>query len=217
MALSRVLSGALLAFALGASSVIAEVVQIGWADLAPEPEIYENPFADLKPDQLQDLRTVLKIRTASPDATRADWQQEAEGASARLEAEGLDIDWLFEQRDIIMEKRRSASTGTRPELVGQEIRMPGYVLPLDLRDGKAVEFLLVATVGACIHTPPPPANQMIHVRYPEGVEIQGLYSPVWIQGDLMTDLTTQTVQYSDGQSRVEVSYAMTPDLVEPYQ
>ena len=69
----------------------------------------------------------------------------------------------------------------------------------------------------CIHTPPPPANQMVHVRYPEGVEIEGLFSPVWIRGTMMTEETTQTVRYVDGQSQVDVSYAMSADLVEPYQ
>ncbi len=211
------IAAALLAFILGTSPALAEPAQIGWDALAPAAETYENPFADLEPDQLEDLRAVLQARSAGATPARPEMQQEAEAATARLEAGGLDVDWLFAQRDLIMEKRERAATGIRPEIVGQDIRMPGYVLPLDLRDGKAVEFLLVPTVGACIHTPPPPANQMVHVRYPEGVEIEGLFSPVWIRGTMMTEETTQTVRYVDGQSQVDVSYAMSADLVEPYQ
>jgi hypothetical protein len=94
-------------------------------------------------------------------------QQEAEAATARLEARGLDIDRLFAQREIIMEKRAAAATGIRPEIVGQEIRMPGYLLPLDLRDGKTVEFLLVPTVGACIHTLPPPPTRWFTCAIPK--------------------------------------------------
>jgi hypothetical protein len=58
---------------------------------------------------------------------------------------------------------------------------------------------------------------MVHVRYPEGVDIEGLFSPVWIRGRHMTEQTTQTVRYCDGQLQVDVSYAMSADLFEPYQ
>ncbi len=219
MILLRLIVAASLTCVLWVSAVLAEAVQIGWDDLAPAAEAYENPFADLEPDQLSDLRTVLRSRSAGAGAgaLTPEMKQEAEAATARLEASGLDIDRLFEQREVIMEKRIAAATAIRPDIVGQDIRMPGYLLPLDLRDGKAVEFLLVPTVGACIHTPPPPANQMVHVRYPKGVEIEGLYSPVWIRGTMMTEQTTQTVRYSDGQAQVDVSYVMSADLVEPYR
>jgi hypothetical protein len=50
-----------------------------------------------------------------------------------------------------------------PKYIGRKIRMPGYVVPLDaVRDGRR-EFLLVPYFGACIHTPPPPANQIVLV------------------------------------------------------
>ena len=43
-------------------------------------------------------------------------------------------------------------------IVGQQVRIPGFVVPLeDTKDGMK-EFLLVPYFGACIHSPPPPAN-----------------------------------------------------------
>lgn len=52
---------------------------------------------------------------------------------------------------------------TRPELDGQRIAITGYLVPLEQSRGELREFLLVPYFGACIHTPPPPANQIIHV------------------------------------------------------
>jgi hypothetical protein len=71
-------------------------------------------------------------------------------------------------------------------IVGQTVRIPGFVVPLeDTKDGMK-EFLLVPYFGACIHSPPPPANQIVHVlpRSPA----KGLRSmdAVWITGTLAT-------------------------------
>ncbi len=49
-------------------------------------------------------------------------------------------------------------------LDGQMVRLHGYVVPLEDPKGELKEFLLVPYLGACIHTPPPPENQIVHVR-----------------------------------------------------
>ena len=189
---------------------------IGWDDLAPEPVTYDNPFSELKPEQLDGLKKLLRFQQADGDGRGVISQQEASALRAELEADGLDIDWLFEQRKSIMETRLRIATETNEELVGQSVRIPGYLLPLEMKDQKAVEFLLVPTVGACIHTPPPPANQMVHVRYPDGFQIEGLYTPIWVNGELQATNTVETVRYSDGEARVEMSYAMEAIKVESY-
>ncbi|PXW93563.1 hypothetical protein C7444_11974 [Sphaerotilus hippei] len=53
---------------------------------------------------------------------------------------------------------------TRPEMDGQAVRLPGYLVPLEGAAGEWSEFLLVPYFGACIHSPPPPANQIVQVR-----------------------------------------------------
>jgi uncharacterized protein len=52
---------------------------------------------------------------------------------------------------------------TRPELDGQPVQLSGYIVPLEQSRGELREFLLVPYFGACIHSPPPPANQIVHV------------------------------------------------------
>lgn len=50
-------------------------------------------------------------------------------------------------------------------LDGQNIRLPGYIVPLEVsEEGRTTEFLLVPYFGACIHVPPPPSNQIVHVK-----------------------------------------------------
>jgi uncharacterized protein len=71
-------------------------------------------------------------------------------------------------------------------LVGQAVRIPGFVVPLEDSAEGMREFLLVPYFGACIHSPPPPANQIVHVR--ALVPAKGLRSmdAVWITGTLQT-------------------------------
>jgi hypothetical protein len=136
---------------------------------------------------------------------------------AELESAGLDVDGLLARRAEIMELRRAAVAGVNEDLIGETVRIPGFVVPLEFRDLKAVEFLLVPTAGACIHTPPPPANQIVHVRYPQGIEVRTLYDAVWVRGEIAAEHSRQAVHYVDGTAPVEASYVMQPTLVEPYR
>lgn len=213
----KVVSAALVALTVGLPVQASEPLKINWNDLAPPAEAYSNPFESLETDQMDALRLILRRETALENGLEPSVSAEkAASLRAELEGQGLDVDTLFSQRLEIMEKRRKAALGTNDEVVGQSVRIPGYVLPLEITDGKVIEFLLVPTVGACIHTPPPPANQMIHVTYPEGFPITTLFTPVWIGGALEAGFSQQSVGFSDGRADVEVSYVMNADVVETY-
>ena len=70
-------------------------------------------------------------------------------------------------------------------LDGQHIRLPGYIVPLEVSEsGRTTEFLLVPYFGACIHVPPPPSNQIVHVKSEVGVKLDELYQPYWIEGKM---------------------------------
>jgi hypothetical protein len=73
------------------------------------------------------------------------------------------------------------------ELEGQHVRLGGYVLPFDFGANNEISrFLLVPYVGACIHVPPPPPNQLVYVTTSEPVEITGLWDPVFAEGIMRT-------------------------------
>lgn len=217
MKIGATLTGVLLVLSSYAYATSApEPLAIGWDDLAPEPVAYDNPFTRLEPGQLDGLRKLLRYQLDQGNDGSTLTADEAEALRAELEADGLDVEWLFEQRKIIMETRQRIDTATNDALIGKRIRMAGYLLPLTLVEHKAVEFLLVPTMGACIHTPPPPANQVVHVHYPQGFAVEGLFTPIWVSGDLQAENSVANVRYADGETNVQRSYAMTATLVEPY-
>lgn len=72
---------------------------------------------------------------------------------------------------------------------GKNIRIPGFIVPLEFGEEKKItQFFLVPFFGACIHVPPPPPNQIIHVTYPKGFKLEALYQPFWISGKLKVEL-----------------------------
>lgn len=72
-------------------------------------------------------------------------------------------------------------------LDGQQVRLPGFVVPLELdEEGRVTEFFLVPYFGACIHVPPPPPNQMVYVIMDRGIDLGSMYSAYWISGTMAT-------------------------------
>ncbi|MGQ7275336.1 DUF3299 domain-containing protein [Marinobacter sp. V034] len=98
----------------------------------------------------------------------------------------------------------------RPEMGDMPIRIPGFVVPLVVSDDMVIsEFFLVPYFGACIHVPPPPPNQIIHITYPEGFTQEALYYPVWIEGVLRIETTNHDMGKS--------SYSIKAESIEPYE
>ena len=85
-------------------------------------------------------------------------------------------------------RKLNYKTGEMPEsirkLMGKSVKIPGFAVPLEGDDGfeYVKEFLLVPTFGACIHVPPPPPNQVIHVILDKPVYFEKLMYAVWVSG-----------------------------------
>lgn len=69
-----------------------------------------------------------------------------------------------------------------PAINGRAIRIPGFMVPLEYAGKEVKEFLLVPYFGACIHVPPPPANQIIHVLPARPVKVKTGMDAVWVEG-----------------------------------
>ena len=205
-----------LVLCLATPILASDARELSWSELAPAPIAYENPFEALTTEQTDGLRRLVRLKDGV-EAGDAGAMNEVAVLRAELESSGLDVDKLLARRVEIMELRRAALVGVNQALIGETVRIPGFVVPLEFRDLKAVEFLLVPTAGACIHTPPPPANQIVHVRYPQGIEVKTLYDAVWVNGEIAAENSVQAVNYVDGTAPVEASYAIQPTLVEPYR
>ncbi len=73
---------------------------------------------------------------------------------------------------------------TVQSLDGAAVRLAGYVVPLDEVRGELKSFLLVPYFGACIHTPPPAANQIVLVAASRAVKGFQAMDTVWVSGTL---------------------------------
>ncbi|MNF44580.1 hypothetical protein D3C84_256920 [compost metagenome] len=95
-------------------------------------------------------------------------------------------------------------------LDGQDVKLPGYIVPLDVtEEGRVTEFLLVPYFGACIHVPPPPSNQIVHVKSELGVLMDALYQPFWIEGPLQVKASSSEL--------AEAGYQMDASKIYPYE
>jgi len=93
------------------------------------------------------------------------------------------------------------------ELNGKHVRIGGYVVPLDFEATTVKEFLLVPFVGACIHVPPPPANQIIYVKADKGFEVAGQFDPVTVTGTIKTETAFTGI--------ADAGYSIDAETVEP--
>ncbi len=109
-----------------------------------------------------------------------------------------------------LDDKTGKASDTIKQLEGKEIRVPGYIVPLDDDSRSLTEFLLVPYAGACVHTPPPPPNQMIYVKMLRGQKADhGLMDAVWLTGKLFVGRR--------GSPYGPTFYAMTATTVDPYQ
>lgn len=99
---------------------------------------------------------------------------------------------------------------TVDSVLNRPIRLPGYIVPLESEaDGKLREFLFVPYYGACIHVPPPPPNQIVHVRLPHAVPMPDMYSPFFLAGQLVAERTDDALAGS--------AYTIREARLRPYE
>jgi uncharacterized protein len=94
-------------------------------------------------------------------------------------------------------------------LNGAYITMPGFIIPFDISAKGVTNFMLVPYVGACIHTPPPPANQLVMVDSAKPWPGDQLWDAVWVTGTMRTQLQSTKL----GQT----GYSLTADDMKVFE
>ena len=191
-----------------------QVRQLSWDDLVPAHLLSVDLLANMTEDQ-QDLviwvvNTLETLPKRGPETE--EFYKEVDDAMADLKKAGIDI-------VKVMAKFKETRTSVVKALNGQQVRIPGYFLPLELSDTKVTEFLLVPYIGACIHVPPPPPNQIVHVRTPQkkGYGSKNLYEPVWVTGVITAKSMVKDLYLSDGSAGINIGYTMQAKRIEPYK
>jgi hypothetical protein len=126
------------------------------------------------------------------------------GHSSRGSA--IEVDWrLLGELDYITGK----ATSELQALDGKEVRIPGFMVPLEDNSNHVTEFLLVPSPQACIHVPPPPPNQMVLIEMDESTHAKVEFGPIWIYGKL----SLHSKRHLYGES----SFTMKGTEIEPYR
>lgn len=151
----------------------------------------------------------------------------ATASPAPVEAAEVELDWLAmmpKEELAAMERgdapevehngnRQMAQFGTFrtvDSVLNRPVRLPGYVVPLaNSADGRLTEFLFVPYYGACIHVPPPPPNQIVHVKLSEPVPMPDIYAPFFLSGSLRAERLNDELAGS--------AYTMADARLKPYE
>lgn len=153
-------------------------------------DITELTWQDLIPDDFVQPENPFITMTQEEIDKLMDGSEESNAEIARLQKE-------FNYAPVV------------EELDGLLVKIPGYITPLEFDGQKEVrEFLLVPYVGACMHTPPPPANQVVHAESPKMIRNPGMYEAIWVFGTIHAE-TVQT-------NIAETGYRLEVDKVIPY-
>jgi hypothetical protein len=116
-----------------------------------------------------------------------------------------------EESEVELEKLKEAFyyAPVVDELDGKRVKLPAYITPLEYNENQMMnEFLLVPYVGACMHTPPPPANQVVHAKTVEAIENRSMYEAVWAIGILRAKTSQSEL--------AEAGYQLEVEEVMPY-
>ena len=213
--MKRYIQVSIVVFILVHLPVTAEKIrQLTWDNLVPANLLAEDPIAKLSRDQQEMVYWVIDMLESLPKKSPQNKEdyKELDAAMPTLKKAGIDI-------EKVMAKRKEIRTAIVEKLDGTRIRIPGYLLPLEVSDTKVTEFLLVPYVGACIHVPPPPPNQIIYVKTgpKNGYKSKDIFDPVWVTGTLSIKSRTKDLFLVDGSKGINIGYGMQADRIEAYE
>ena len=190
------------------------VRELTWDDLIPTHLAKDDYLANLTEEQKDLVLWVINTIEILPKRGKGteEYWKEVDEAMPTLKKYGVDI-------VKVMAKRKEIQSAVVKDLNGKTVRIPGYMLPLEMSGTKVSEFLLVPYIGACIHVPPPPPNQIVLVKTPakKSYNTNQLYDPVWVTGVISVQSTVKDLFLVDGSAGVDIGYAMQADRIEPYE
>jgi uncharacterized protein len=182
---------ATLALPVPGRAATGDIMELKWAQLVPPAPPKLKPFFSKPgagqqppgvPSQPFDLGAVPNDGTPAPDPK----------GEAR---------WMSGSQ-----KPASEPVPVVETLDGKRVQIGGYIVPLDFDATTVKEFLLVPFVGACVHVPPPPANQIIFVKSATGIAVGKVFDPIYVTGKMSVSFTSTGL--------ADTGYSIDADRVE---
>jgi len=189
---------------------------IEWDDLEGKVEAYDDPFEKLNEDQIYNLSVIYEIERMDKSQIDKYLLEDMAEAKKSLKKDNIDIKYYFEQAEIIAKKREAESKLTNATLNNRKVELNGFSLALGLNEGKIQEFLFVPYLGACIHSPAPPLNQILYVKSVKPVKVEDRYEPLTIRGTLQIKQNKNKLFLTDGEDEIQSGYSFLADEVLPF-
>lgn len=214
---------------------MSSLARIGWwiesgetSTDGPDAERAEELRRSLT-DQGVDVDGVL----AELDAARQQWLQQSRGINGDLEGQSVKLAGFVLPLDVsasmlgqsanpdrghdeakvrAAQEERQRSQNQQSQNQQSQNQQSQSQSALD----QASRFLLVPYVGACVHVPPPAANQMVYVEPRQELDSPGLFERVWLEGQLRQEPGTYDLYLVDGVRQVNASYALDLKAITPY-
>lgn len=198
--------------AISFSCFASETINLDWQSLVPKTEAVEISLPELTYQQKNYLQQILTLSQYSDPDSR----QRIKKLEASLKEDGIDAFMFLEMRSEYMQAKQHEAESVTGDFDGRRVKIPGFLIPLEFSDAMvATEFLLVPAAGACVHMPPPPANQIIRVSYPKGFRMRTVQYPVWVEGTIMSNLQSEELFIIDGTRNITMGYTLTAlDVVD---
>ncbi|MEM7775398.1 MAG: DUF3299 domain-containing protein [Pseudomonadota bacterium] len=199
-----------------AATAGATTVTLRWPDLLPKLPPIVDPLAKLTFDQRIELETVLWVQqlTDAEKKERPEIVAEAKVYRKKLRDGGVIIEQLVKDYEVFDRKARARGKLVRKDLNGKNVQIDGYLLPLEFSETGETEFLLVPYVGACIHVPPPPPNQIALVTLDKKYKVSELFAPVRITGKIKTKASSAKLFLVDGSADISLGYHIEQGTVQ---
>ena len=121
--------------------------------------------------------------------------------------EAKEVDWKVLQGLTMTEDKGKSKPKLSKELkvaMASDISIKGFMIPLDYNSKKVEEFLLVPFIPACMHVPPPPANQVVLVKMKKGKKANSSYFPIEVSGVLSLGKKTGLIDSSFSMTATKV-------------
>jgi hypothetical protein len=198
-----------IALASGGATYFLRPLSVPQTNVAAQPAAQAPAYA-----ASEALRPAATPSTPDPAFREIDWQALLpKGWDPMAPFTGLKLDELDDadpRAQIALYKARQywKEAPVEPALDGAAVRLAGFVVSLDGEGESIREFLLVPYFGACIHVPPPPANQVVHVRTDKPLPGLRTMDTVWISGAMRVERADTMMG--------DAGYAMQAAKVEAY-
>jgi len=220
-ALIRLFAGVILTITASAYAA-TPIKTVVWDDLVPKfSTALTDPLAGHELYRRLEIETIiwaskLNEQERSSEEFKAG-AEDAEHYKAEMRKQGIDPDKLVREYKIWQLQVEERNKHVVKGLDGEQVKIAGYLLPLEYSDKGEKEFLLVPYVGACIHSPAPPPNQIVFVELNQSFKPDDLYAAVWVTGTMRTKISNKALNYVDGSADIPVGYTLEAKLIEVYE